>query len=195
MKKVSIYARCSTSNQNPQNQINELREIAKRYNWTIVREYIDSGISGVLGRDKRPQFDAMLKSAMRKEVDLVMFWSIDRASRSLKNLVTMMDDLNSKNVGMYFHQQNIDSTTPSGVAMLQMAGVFASFERGMLKERVLASHARARAEGKTIGRPTAINDGMKNAVKFMREKGTGIRKIAKELGVGVGTIYKVLETV
>jgi DNA invertase Pin-like site-specific DNA recombinase len=107
----------------------------------------------------------------------------------------MMDDLNSKNVGMYFHQQNIDSTTPSGVAMLQMAGVFASFERGMLKERVLASHARARAEGKTIGRPTAINDGMKNAVKFMREKGTGIRKIAKELGVGVGTIYKVLETV
>jgi len=122
-----------------------------------------------------------------------MFWSIDRASRSLKNLVTMMDDLNSKNVGMYFHQQNIDSTTPSGIAMLQMAGVFASFEKAMLRERVLASHSRARAEGKTIGRPSTINDGMRNAVKFMREKGTGIKKIAKELNVGVGTIYKILE--
>ena len=194
MKKVSIYARCSTSSQNPQNQINELREIAKRNDWTIVHEYVDSGISGSLGRDKRPEFDKMLKSAMRKDVDLVMFWSIDRASRSLKNLVTMMDDLPAKNVGMYFHQQNIASTTPSGLAMLQMAGVFASFEKAMLKERVLASHARARAEGKTIGRPTAITDGMKNAVKFMREKNTGIKKIAKELGVGVGTVYKVLES-
>jgi DNA invertase Pin-like site-specific DNA recombinase len=193
MKKVSIYARCSTSSQNPQNQINELREIASRNDWQIINEYVDSGISGSLGRDKRPEFDKMLKSAMRKEVDLVMFWSIDRASRSLKNLVTMMDDLNSKNVGMYFHQQNIDSTTPSGIAMLQMAGVFASFEKAMLRERVLASHSRARAEGKTIGRPSTINDGMRNAVKFMREKGTGIKKIAKELNVGVGTIYKILE--
>ena len=193
MKKVSIYARCSTVQQNPQNQINELREIASRNKWEVINEYIDNGISGAVGRDKRPEFDKMLKSAMRKEVDLVMFWSIDRASRSLKNLVTMMDDLNSKNVGMYFHQQNIDSTTTSGIAMLQMAGVFASFERGMLRERILASHSRARAEGKTIGRPSTITDGMKNAVKFMREKGTGIRKIAKELNVGVGTIYKILE--
>ena len=193
MKRVSIYARCSTVQQNPQNQINELREIASRNKWEVVNEYIDNGISGAVGRDKRPEFDKMLKSAMRKEVDLVMFWSIDRASRSLKNLVTMMDDLNSKNVGMYFHQQNIDSTTTSGIAMLQMAGVFASFERGMLRERILASHSRARAEGKTIGRPSTITDGMKNAVKFMRVKGTGIRKIAKELNVGVGTIYKILE--
>ena len=191
--KVIVYARVSSSNQNPDNQLNDLRLIAKRNDWTIIQEYVDAGISGAKGRDKRPEFDAMLKSAMRKDADLVMFWSIDRASRNLSHLVEMMNDLHSKNVGMYFHQQNIDSTTPSGRAMLQMAGVFAEFEREMLKERVLASHERARAEGKTIGRPSMINDALKTSIKFMREQGIGIKKIAAELNVGVGTVYKAIE--
>ena len=192
MKRISIYARTSHASSNPQNQLNELREVANRNGWSIVNEYVDSGISGAKGRDKRPQFDAMLKSAMKKDIDLVMFWAVDRASRNLSNLVQMMDDLDAKNVGMYFHQQSIDTTTPSGRAMIQMAGIFASFERSMLKERILASHARARAEGKTIGRPSQINDGLISSVNFMREKGIGIKKIAKELGIGVGTVYKVI---
>ena len=192
MKRISIYARTSHASSNPQNQLNELREVANRNGWSIVNEYVDSGISGAKGRDKRPQFDAMLKSAMKKDIDLVMFWAVDRASRNLSNLVQMMDDLDAKNVGMYFHQQSIDTTTPSGRALIQMAGIFASFERSMLKERILASHARARAEGKTIGRPSQINDGLISSVNFMREKGIGIKKIAKELGIGVGTVYKVI---
>ena len=192
MKKVCLYSRTSHSDSNPLNQINELKEVANRNGWTIVKEFVDAGISGAKGRDKRPQFDAMLKSAMKKEYDLVMFWAVDRASRNLTHLVQMMNDLDSKNVGMYFHQQAIDTTTPSGLAMIQMAGVFASFERSMLKERVLASHARARAEGKTIGRPSQINDALVTSINFMREKGIGIKRIAKELNVGVGTVYKVI---
>ena len=191
--KVICYARVSASHQNPENQLNELRTAAERFGWTIVNEYVDHGISDAKGRDKRAQYDAMLKSAMKKEADLVMFWSIDRASRNLSHLVEMMNDLHAKNVGMYFHQQNIDSTTPSGRAMLHMAGVFAEFEREMLKERVLASHERARAEGKTIGRPSMINDALKTSIKFMREQGIDIKKIAAELNVGVGTVYKAIE--
>lgn len=193
MMKVLIYARCSTLQQNPENQLNELRQVAQRFNWSIVNEYVDKGISGSKGRDKRVQFDDMLKSAMRGYADLVMFWSIDRASRNLSHLVEMMNDLHAKNIGMYFHQQNIDSTTSSGRAMLQMAGVFAEFERSMLKERILASHERARAEGKTIGRKSIVNDGMINSVKFMREQGMGIRKIASTLNIGVGTVYRAME--
>ena len=94
---------------------------------------------------------------------------------------------------MYFHQQAIDTSTASGKALVQMAGVFASFERSMLRERILASHERAKAEGKTIGRPTLVNDAMITSVKFMRKKGSGIKKIAKELQIGVGTVYKILE--
>ena len=193
MKKVVLYSRTSHWESNPQNQINELKQVANRFGWTIIKEYTDKGISGAKGRDGRPEFDAMLKSAMKKEFDLVMFWAVDRASRNLPHLVQMMDDLHSKNVGMYFHQQAIDTTTPSGLAMIQMAGVFASFERSMLRERVLASHERAKAEGKTIGRPTQITDALVTSINYMREQGKGIKKIAKELNVGVGTIYKVME--
>jgi len=189
---VISYARVSDSAQNPENQLNELRQVAKRNGWNIIKEYVDHGISGAKGRDKRPEFDAMLKSAMRKDAELIMFWAVDRASRNLSHLVEMMEELDSKKVGMYFHQQAIDTSTPSGRAMIQMAGVFASFERSMLRERILASHARARAEGKSIGRPSQINDALKTSIKFMRDKGVGIKKIAKELNVGVGTVYKVM---
>lgn len=191
--KVVLYLRVSDKSQNPENQRNELMEVARRNGWTVINEYCDHGISGAKGRDKRPAFDEMIKSGLRKEYDLVMFWAVDRASRNLTDLVQMMDDFSAKNVGMYFHQQSIDSTTPSGRAMLQMAGVFASFERSMLKERILAAHNRARAEGKTIGRPSMLNDGIVASVKFMREQGLGIKRISKELGIGVGTVYKAIE--
>ena len=192
MKKVCIYARVSDPSSNPENQLVELREVAKRNGWSVVKEYVDHGISGAKGRDERPQFDGMLNSAIRKEVDMVMFWSIDRASRSLQHLVEMMNDLNSKNVDLYFHQQSLDTSSASGRAMFGMCAVFAEFERGVIRERILASHKRARAEGKHIGRPSQINDGLINSIKFMREKNVGIKKIAKELGVGVGTVYKVI---
>ena len=194
MKKVCIYARNSVSTSNPENQIIELRKIAERFGWSIVREYVDVGISGSKGREDRPQFNQMMNSATRREVDGVMFWAVDRASRNLTHLVQMMNDLDAKNVGMYFHQQSIDTSTPSGKAMIQMAGVFAEFERSMTRERILASHERAKAEGKTIGRPSAISDGLIKSIQFMREKNTGIKRIAKELGVGVGTVYKVLNS-
>ena len=190
--KVFAYARTSTTQQHPENQLVELREVAKRNGWTIEKEYCDQ-LSGAKGRNERPEFDAMLKSAMRKEADLVMFWSVDRASRNLSHLVEMMEDLDAMNVGMYFHQQAISTTTPSGKAMIQMAGVFASFERSMLKERILASHERAKAEGKKIGRPTMLNASLIASVELLREQKVPIKKIAKKLKIGVGTVYKVLQ--
>ena len=192
MKKVVIYGRNSIATGNPENQLIELRNIAKKNDWVVIKEYVDVGISGNKSRHQRPQFDAMLNSAMRKDFDLVMFWSVDRASRNLTHLVQMMNDLDSKNIGMYFHQQSIDTSTPSGRAMIQMAGVFAEFERSMLRERILASHERAKLEGKSIGRPTTISSGLIKSIKFMRSKNIGIKKISRELGCGVGTIYKVM---
>jgi len=193
MKKVAIYARVSSTTSNPENQLIELRQSAKRNDWIVVKEYVDFGVSGAKGRDKRPQFDACLKSAVRKEIDVVMFWSIDRASRSLQHLVEMMNDLHSKNVDMYFHQQSLDTTSASGRAMFSMCAVFAEFERGVIRERILASHNRARAEGRKIGRPSTISKGLIKSVKYMRANGLGIKKIAKDLGIGVGSVYKAME--
>jgi len=192
MLNVYCYARVSTQQQSVDNQFVVLRDVAKKNGWNIVKEYSDS-MSGTKGRDKRVEFDTMIKSAMRKDVDGIMFWSIDRASRSLQHLVEMMNELQSKNINMYFHQQNIDSTTPSGTAMLQMAGVFSQFEAAMVRERVLMSHEKARLEGKTIGRPTTITDDKIKSVCYLRSKSIGIKRIAREVGIGVGTIYKIID--
>ena len=98
MKKVAIYARVSTDKQTTENQLRELRNIADKNGWELVNEFVDEGISGAKGRDKRPQFDALVKSAVRREVDVVMAWSIDRLGHSLQHLVEFLSEI--QEVGM-----------------------------------------------------------------------------------------------
>jgi DNA invertase Pin-like site-specific DNA recombinase len=134
----------------------------------------------------------MLKAVARREVDLVMAWSVDRLGRSLVDLLATLQDLHAKEVDLYLHQQGLDTSTPSGRAMFGMMGVFAEFERSMIQERVKAGLARARAEGVTLGRPTLEDADPDRAAKVreMRNRGVGVRKIARELGVGVGTVLR-----
>ena len=119
--------------------------------------YRDAGISGSKGRDQRPGFDAMHKNAARRRFDVVMAWSVDRLGRSLQDLCGFLSELHSLGIDLFLHQQGIDTTTPAGKAMFQMMGVFAEFERAMIRERVNAGIARAKAggtkSGKAFGRP------------------------------------------
>ena len=191
MKRAAIYARVSTQGQTVNNQLQELRNVAERHGWEIVSEYKDSGISGAKGRDKRPQFDAMLKAANRREFDVIMSWSVDRLGRSLQHLVEFLQDVHAKGVDLYLHQQNIDTSTPSGKAMFQMVGVFAEFERAMIQERVKAGLARARKEGKVLGRPK-VSEVTEADIHKLREQGMGILKIAKVLGIGTSVVQRVV---
>jgi DNA invertase Pin-like site-specific DNA recombinase len=120
----------------------------------VVRVYKDHGISGAKGRDKRPAFDAMYRDANRRRFDLVMARSVDRLGRSLQDLVGFLSELHALGINLFLHQQGLDTTTPAGKAMFQMMGVFAEFERAMIQERVRAGLARAKSEGKRLGRPT-----------------------------------------
>ena len=190
MKKAAIYARVSTTGQTVNNQLNDLREVAERHGWEIVHEYKDRGVSGAKGRDKRPQFDQMLKAANRREFDIIMSWSVDRLGRSLQHLVEFLGDIQHKGVDLYLHQQNIDTSTPSGKAMFQMVGVFAEFERSMIQERVKAGLARARKEGKRLGRPP-VSAEIEGKIRDARKAGQGMLKIARNLGVGVSTVQRV----
>ena len=140
-KRAAIYARVSTDGQSTENQLRELRQVAKRSGWVVVNEYIDKGISGAKGRDQRPQFDALCKAGIRREFDVVMAWSVDRLGRSLQHLVAFLDEIHAKGVDLYLHQQGIDTTTAAGKAMFQMCGVFAEFERTMIQDRVKAGLA------------------------------------------------------
>ncbi len=144
----------------------------------------------------RPGLDRLLKAVAQREIDMVATWSVDRLGRSLQGLATLLTDLHGKGVGLYLHQQGLDTSTASGRAMFQMMGVFAEFERAMIVERVKAGLARARREGKRLGRrPLEQTDPKKTArILAMRAKGIGIRRIAAELGVGVRTVLRILGT-
>ena len=190
-KQVAIYARVSTGEQTPDNQLRELRAVAARMGWQVVEEFVDHGISGVKGRDRRPAYDRLYRAILRRELDLLMAWSVDRLGRSLQQLVALLSDLQAKGVDLYLHQQGIDTTTPAGTAMFQMCGVFAQFERAMIQERVKAGLERARAQGKRLGRPRTP-DRVEQAIRAARQQGKGIRKIATELGVGVSTVQRVV---
>lgn len=190
-KRVAIYARVSTDGQTTDNQLLELRKIAEHMGWSIQQEYVDHGISGAKGRDKRPEFNKLLKNAVQRKFDVIMVWSVDRLGRSLQDLVSFLSEVHSTGIDLLIHQQGIDTTTPAGKAMFQMLGVFAEFERSMIRERVMAGQARARQQGKIIGRPR-IDSAKEEAIRLLRNKGTGIRKIAKELSVGVSVVQRIV---
>ena len=191
MKKCVIYSRVSTSSQEVENQIKLLKEISKQKGFELV-DVISDVMSGSKGRNERKGFDKLIKGSIRKEWDSILVWSVDRLGRSLKDLVSFLDDINSVGCDLYIHQSGIDSSTSSGKMMFQMIGVFAEFERSMISERVKLGMKRT---NKKIGRPTNINEGLITSVKFMKDKGVGVRQIATDLKIGVGTVYKVLENV
>jgi DNA invertase Pin-like site-specific DNA recombinase len=190
-KRVAIYARVSTGEQTPDNQLQELRAVAERMGWRVVAEYIDHGIGGAKDRDRRPAYDRLYRAIVRREIGLVMAWSVDRLGRSLQQLAALLSDLHAKDVDLYLHQQGIDTSTPAGKAMFQMCGVFAEFERAMIRERVMAGLERARAQGKRLGRPRTP-EVVEKKIRAARCQGKGINKIARELGIGVSTVQRVV---
>jgi DNA invertase Pin-like site-specific DNA recombinase len=200
--KVALYLRVSTAGargrreQTTENQRLELEAAAHRLGHEIVEVYEDAGISGAKGRDRRPAFDRLHKDATRRKFDLVMAWSVDRLGRSLPHLVHFLDHIHASGVGLYLHQQGLDTTTPSGRAMFQMMGVFAEFERAMIRERTIAGLERARIKGtksgKAIGRPQ-IKPGVRTAIREAYARGDGgYRTIAKQFGVAVMTVRNCL---
>jgi DNA invertase Pin-like site-specific DNA recombinase len=192
-KRVALYLRVSTTGQTTANQQRELEAVAARHGWEVVQIFSDNGVSGAKGRKDRPGLDALLKGVARREFDMVGAWSVDRLGRSLQDLIEVLSDLHAKGVDLYLHQQGLDTSTPSGRAMYQMMGVFAEFERAIIRERVLSGLARAKAEGITLGRPALEDaDAAKvTAIKAELAAGKGIRRIARELNAGVGTVLRI----
>ena len=196
-RRAVIYTRISTTDkgQTVDNQLRILREVAEKKGLEIVKEISDQGISGAKGRDQRKGFDDLIKGAIKNEFDIILVWDVSRLGRSLKHLVSFLEDIQSAKCDLYIHQSGIDTSTASGKMMFGMLSVFSEFERSMIRERVIAGQQRAKAEGKHIGRKTNVNEGTLNAVKHLRENNVPIKRIAKDLHIGVGTVYKILDKV
>jgi DNA invertase Pin-like site-specific DNA recombinase len=141
---------------------------------------------------RRPGLDELLEAMMRRDVDLVAAWSVDRLGRSLKDLLTVLGEIQAKGCDLYLHQQGIDTRIPSGKALFQMMGVFAEFERAIMVERVKSGLARAREQGKQLGRPRNDDPAGIAEVKRLRRQGLGINKIARKMGVGSSYVQRIL---
>jgi DNA invertase Pin-like site-specific DNA recombinase len=174
---AAIYVRVST-------------DIAERRGWEVVEQYSDAGISGSKGRDGRPGLDLMLNDAKRRKFDVVMAWAIDRLGRSLVDLLHTIQELEAAGVDLYLDQQSIDTTTPMGKLMFQVTGAFAEFERAMIRSRVKAGLERAKARGVRLGRPKT-GAKVETAIRARLAAGDGIKKVAKTVGVGNGTVSRI----
>jgi DNA invertase Pin-like site-specific DNA recombinase len=132
----------------------------------------------------------MLKDASRRKFDVVMSWAIDRLGRSLIDLLGTIQSLEACGVDLYLDQQSIDTTTPAGKLMFQVCGAFGEFERAMIRQRVRAGLKRAIEHGKQLGRPKVAAE-LEERIRKRLRAGVGILKVAKEIGVGTGTVQRV----
>jgi DNA invertase Pin-like site-specific DNA recombinase len=190
MRRAVFYVRVSTLDQTTANQERELREIAARMGCEVVKVYKDHGISGAKGRNGRPAFDALCRDATKRQFDVIMAWSVDRLGRSLQDLVGFLSEIHALRIDLYLHQQGLDTTTPAGKAMFQMMGVFSEFERAMIQERVRAGLARARDEGKRLGRPPIAAE-LQERILEARAAGLSVRKAAAKFGVNAATVQRI----
>jgi DNA invertase Pin-like site-specific DNA recombinase len=190
-KRVALYGRISTDtkNQTVENQLRELQAVAARLGWLVVAVYTDEGVSGAKGRDKRPGFDALLKGVARREFDLIAAWSVCRLGRSLQDLIAFLAEIQERGVDLYLHQQALDTSTPSGRAMFQLLGVFAEFERAMIRSRVVAGLNRVRGK-KRLGRPP-ISETKIEQIKQALIGGKGIRAAARATGASTTTVMRI----
>ena len=191
MDRVAIYGRVSTSEQTTDNQINFLQEIVSRNGWELVQTYVDEGISGTKGRDKRPEFDRLCKDMVRRRFNRILVWDISRLGRSLQHLVEFLNEVQSVNCHLYIHQSGLDTSTPSGRMMFQMVGVFSEFERSMISERVKLGLNRVRSKGIKLGRPTKIDEETKVEIWSQIDTGKSLSEVSRVLQISKMSVSRV----
>jgi len=175
--RCAVYARVSTFDQEPENQLAELRRYAEARGWTAT-EWIDRGVSGA--RDRRPALDELRRAARRRRFDVLVCWRLDRLGRNLRHLITLLEELQALGIAFVSLNEGIDATTPAGKLQMHILGAIAEFERARIAERVKAGLQRARAQGKRLGRP-------RKAPPAIVVPGGSVREAARAWGVSKST--------
>jgi DNA invertase Pin-like site-specific DNA recombinase len=183
--KIAIYARVSTTTgQNPDAQLRELRAYCTRRGWEIGGEYVDVGFSGAT--EKRPRLDQLLVACRKRLFDAVVVFRYDRFARSLRHLVNALGEFDALGIQFVSIHEGIDTTTPNGRLVFGIFASIAEFERELIRDRVRSGLAAARARGKRLGRPRRHVD--VERVAALRASGHSWRDVGRALGVGVATV-------
>jgi DNA invertase Pin-like site-specific DNA recombinase len=190
--KVALYARVSTKDkgQDPELQLRAMREYALRQGWE-VEEYVDhASAADFVGRSG---WQRLLADVRRRQIDHILVFRLDRAFRSTRECLNTLQEFEHRRVGFSALLQDIDTTSPSGRLLLTILAAVAEFERDLIRERVREGMSKARRDGKSIGRPSALrNARVRRAWKELegnvRQGHISQRQAARQIGVGLGTI-------
>lgn len=191
MKRIALYARVSTTDQNPEAQLAELRDFAGSRGFSVHREYVDR-VSGDFSKRKRgrlTEYAQLMKDAGRRQFDAVVVWKFDRLARSLPALLEALETFHALGIDFIATTQNIDTTTPMGRLFFSIVGAFAEFERALIVDRVRAGLDNARRKGKTLGRPT--NKPRHTRIQALRRQGLSLRSIQRQVGGSLSGIQKI----
>ncbi len=181
--RVAIYCRVSTLDQSTDSQILDLRHYTKERGWKLFKEYCDNGISGTT--NSRPALNELMDDAKKRRFDVVLVWRFDRFARSTKHLILALEEFRNLGIDFISYQENIDTSSPLGSAILTIISAVAQLERDIIAERVKAGLRRAKENGKKLGRPkvkVALDQ-----VKALHSRGFSTRAIAQELGLTKST--------
>ncbi len=187
MKRAAIYARVSTHNgQNPEMQLEEIRQYCANRGWKIAEEYVDVGVSGA--KEHRPALDRLLGACRRRLMDAVVVYRYDRFARSLRQLVNALEEFRTLGVDFISLHEGVDTSTPNGRLIFGIFASIAEFERELIRDRVRSGLASAKAKGKRLGRPRVVVDSTK--IACLRGAGESWAKIGETLGIGEGTVRR-----
>jgi DNA invertase Pin-like site-specific DNA recombinase len=190
VKRAAVYARVSTGEQNTEVQERSLRDYVSRRGWQLHKIYRDKGISGT--KVSRPALDEMMKDCRRRSVDVVIVWKFDRFARSLKTLISALENFRALGIDFVSVTEAVDTSLPAGEMLFQMIGAVAQFERSLIAERVKAGLDHARKNGVVLGRPALRRLTNKEIAQLRRERVQGkstYRTLASKFGVSVWTAH------
>lgn len=190
IKRVALYARTSTArDQRPEMQIDELRVLAQQRGWQVMGEYVDRGISG--SKDRRPELDRLNSDVGKGKVDVVAVYRFDRYARSVKHLVTTLEEYRARSIDFVSLHDGIDTSTPAGRFTFHVISAVAELEREIIRERVRSGLQAARRRGEKLGRPR-VNVDLTRALG-LKVQGLSYRQIASKMGIGLGTLHRAIK--
>ena len=187
-KRVALYARVSTNDkeQDPETQLAPLRRYAAFRGFSVANEYIDHK-SG--REDTRESLQELLRATRRGQYDIILVYRYDRFARSVQTLLSALSEFDALGVDFISYHEQIDTTTPQGKFFFTVIAGFAEFQSAIIADNVRDGMARAKREGKHVGRPR-VSSVTRRKIKDLADRGLGARRIARELGVALSTAQK-----
>ncbi len=192
-KKTALYIRVSTQDQRHDSQLQELKATCRIRRWDNVVQYVEKE-SGA--KASRPELDRLMTDMRAGKLARVVAYKLDRLGRSLTHLALMLDEMNRLRVPLHCTGQGIDTSdeNPAGKLQLGILMAVSEFERSLIRERVAAGLAAARARGVRLGRPRTL-DGRAKEVRALKRRGLGVRAIARELKMPPSSVQAIMASI